>query len=843
MATEQGKGALALYGLPLARAGFEVIWIPRGRKGPSIDKWQQVPTNEKIVERWIADGHGDANVGVRTRHTPAVDIDILDADMAAELQAWCLENIGYAPTRVGREPKVLLVYATDMPFRKRQVSLLPPGADPKTGKQKVEILGDGQQFVAYGIHENTKKPYVWTSKHGLADHEKFDLTEITQEHIDALFDETIRLAKARGWKVLSRTGSTLPVESSLDEDGIASLDDVQLAGTFTVQELSEALSYLDPDAGYDRWLQVGQALHHQFDGGEDGFDLWDKWSERSFEYNPSELRSKWDSFHLERAGKSVTAKSIIHWAKEGRAQVAESEFEAVCAEIEACESVIELTGPLIKKIAKRIDVQTLDTVVDRIKAKGKELGSKLSTATIRKTVKSAMREGKARVLPTWCAHYVYVKQDDRFYHMEKHRSISDRAFNAEHNRRITTNGEEAPNATRFVLDVLEMPVVDAYGYFPGAEPVFERDGLKIVNTYNGTGVPVIPSLPSDEEEQAIERVKTHFKILFPDERERELLISYLAYTVQHLDRRVTWAPLIYGVQGAGKTFFFEMMRVVLGSTNAIPVSARQLQQQFTGWAEGHKIVAFEEIRLKGHSRYDVVESLKPLIANKTVDIRRMHTDTYSIPNVTNYLLFTNHEDAIPIEDADRRYFILYTSLLTKADIEAFNQQNPLYFVRLFSAMENYAGAILGWLMEYPMHPEFKPNGNAPATNSKNLMRESSQDDEFDDLEDLIARKPRWDVSPELLCLKSLIEVVDSRAFSADEDAERPITLPAPNRMKPVLYQLGFSYVGRARPESAGRGGSGSSMQRYWSRNPAAIKREGIQEFVHRVRDEREFSFD
>jgi len=335
---------------------------------------------------------------------------------------------------------------------------------------------------------------------------------------------------------------------------------------------------------------------------------------------------------------------------------------------------------------------------------------------------------------------------------------------------------------------------------------------------------------SEEEEHALALVKAHVAMLFPDQRERELLLSYLAYTVQHLDRRITWAPLIYGGEGAGKTFFFELMRNVLGNSNAMPVSAKQLQQQFTGWAEGNRLVVFEEIRLTGHNRFDVLESLKPLLTNRTVDVRRMHTDTYSVINVTNYLLFTNYEDALPLSNGDRRYFILATSLITKEEIRAFNDANPKYFTRLFSAIDRFPGAILGWLQEMPLHPDFKPNGNAPETASKNVMRESSQDDEFDDLEALIASAPRWDICSDLLSVASLRDFLTDNGFS--EDAGRTASMPPPPRVKPVLRQLGFSYLGRARPGPAGRDGSASPQHRYYSRNPGLIRKKGgLQKFV------------
>lgn len=66
---------------------------------------------------------------------------------------------------------------------------------------------------------------------------------------------------------------------------------------------------------------------------------------------------------------------------------------------------------------------------------------------------------------------------------------------------------------------------------------------------------------------------------------------------------------------------------------------------------------FEEVKFHGHNRYDVVNKLKPYIANNRVEKHGKGKDPGNILNVTNYLMLTNHEDAIPIEEGDRRYFV------------------------------------------------------------------------------------------------------------------------------------------------------------------------------------------
>ncbi len=75
-----------------------------------------------------------------------------------------------------------------------------------------------------------------------------------------------------------------------------------------MHELAELVYVQDPNADYDTWRQVGMAIHHERNGEEDGFLLWDEWSSKGAEYPGTEaLRGKWTTFGRYR-GNSVTAR-------------------------------------------------------------------------------------------------------------------------------------------------------------------------------------------------------------------------------------------------------------------------------------------------------------------------------------------------------------------------------------------------------------------------------------------------------------------------------------------------------------------------------------------------------
>jgi len=87
----------------------------------------------------------------------------------------------------------------------------------------------------------------------------------------------------------------------------------------TPERMAELVSSLDPDVGRDDWIKVGMAIHHETDGSDDGFLLWDSWSATGYKY-PSEeaLRGQWDSFERRKGlgQKQVTMATVIRMAQE-----------------------------------------------------------------------------------------------------------------------------------------------------------------------------------------------------------------------------------------------------------------------------------------------------------------------------------------------------------------------------------------------------------------------------------------------------------------------------------------------------------------------------------------------
>ena len=135
----------------LVKAGYEPL--PCVGKIPALAGWQAITINVDTPASWSDIYPCATNTGIRTRRTPAVDIDVRDPVIADLLESALRSYFpnGQLLVRIGMPPKRLIPFRCETPFKKMAVSF--KSTDGVT--HKVEVLGNGQQFIADGIHPDT----------------------------------------------------------------------------------------------------------------------------------------------------------------------------------------------------------------------------------------------------------------------------------------------------------------------------------------------------------------------------------------------------------------------------------------------------------------------------------------------------------------------------------------------------------------------------------------------------------------------------------------------------------------------------------------------------------------
>lgn len=216
----------------------------------------------------------------------------------------------------------------------------------------------------------------------------------------------------------------------------------------------------------------------------------------------------------------------------------------------------------------------------------------------------------------------------------------------------------------------------------------------------------------------------HVEKMLPDERDRAILLSYMAACVQYQGIKFQWAPVLQGVEGNGKSTMLAVVSEAVGQHYTHWPKADDLASTFNGWVADKVFVAVEELKPKDHAKADdIIDNLHLLIAGgKGTSVQYKGVDQVSMEVCANVMAATNHKTAIrKTRDTGRRFCIFYMAQQSVADLNRAGMGGD-YFQRFYSWFENNDGwALVSELLHtYPIHPEFNPAGaarRAPDTSS------------------------------------------------------------------------------------------------------------------------------
>lgn len=242
-------------------------------------------------------------------------------------------------------------------------------------------------------------------------------------------------------------------------------------------------------------------------------------------------------------------------------------------------------------------------------------------------------------------------------------------------------------------------------YLPGKSEFPDGENGRRYNIWRDSGVEAKPG--------NVAVFLDHMANVVPDETERGYVLDYLAMLVQSPGQKVHYALLIRGGQGTGKSWIGRMMTAIIGAPNVVFPSNDEVLSQWTVWTEGSCLAVIEELMARG--RLDMANRLKPIITEPTLRIEEKKRSIYTIPNHLNLIAFTNHEDALPIENGDRRWLVISSDM---------RPMDEGYYDRLFAFLNGDGPAtVKHYLMQRKV--ALNPKGMAPTTRGKQEMRRRS----------------------------------------------------------------------------------------------------------------------
>lgn len=232
-------------------------------------------------------------------------------------------------------------------------------------------------------------------------------------------------------------------------------------------------------------------------------------------------------------------------------------------------------------------------------------------------------------------------------------------------------------------------VVDDVTYDPGADPGVTVDsrGVSVFNKYRPTSrVP----LAGD--------TQPWFDVLAAlafagGQTVTDRLVDELAWIVQNPGQKMNHGIVLGGAEGVGKDSLLAPIIEAIGQHNVQIVNGEALSSPFQSYLANTKAVVFNEVRMGSWSdRQKMAERLKPILAAppKRLDVNEKNLRPYSIPNIVQAFLQTNHRDGLHIDPGSRRYFCLWAEAVIPEDPEARERWNE-HFSRYWHWLEQEQG--------------------------------------------------------------------------------------------------------------------------------------------------------
>ncbi len=386
-------------------------------------------------------------------------------------------------------------------------------------------------------------------------------------------------------------------------------------------ELRSALATIDPDCGYKDWLDIGMAIHHETDGGSDGFELWDEWSrgDLSAEHkgdkypaqNPAGMFYKWNSF----TGSGITGKTIFKmaytagwsgWKRDDRAAA-------------FCGTDGETVAPPRKKSHWK-------TVCDEY------------VARMNKTHASVLLSGKHRVMRENHNGIEFISRRElELVNSSKYLQIDVN----EYGKPVYVNPikfwAEHPDARTYTHGVIFLPGRDA------PENCF--------NTWTGF------SVQAKENPLLLILIHKHlFEVICDSKPELYIyLLKWIAFGIQYPDQPAGSAVVLRGKKGSGKGTVGHFLRRLWGKHSFHIHNAKHLIGNFNAHLADVCFLFADEAFFSGDRQHEGV--LKSLITEPVTTIERKSVDAIQQPNYLKIFMSTNSEYAVPATADERRFCV------------------------------------------------------------------------------------------------------------------------------------------------------------------------------------------
>jgi hypothetical protein len=250
-------------------------------------------------------------------------------------------------------------------------------------------------------------------------------------------------------------------------------------------------------------------------------------------------------------------------------------------------------------------------------------------------------------------------------------------------------------------------IAERIEFLPGKEEItHDEDACRVLNLWR-------PPVWTETDGPEPKLFFDHLDYLFgADQVVVDHVLNYLAHLVQRPWERIGHALLITSeAKGIGKSTFGNIVRRLVGDQNSRVAQTKDLKSQFDGWLAGKLVIQVEEVYEAGN--WDLANKLKPLITERTVSVNLKYGPQMEIENYARFIMFSNHTAPLTIEEGDRRYFVVNSTVQPRDDT---------YYEELNRFIDTDEGmsAIFSFLRRRDLSG-FNPHRRPPMTKAKEAV--------------------------------------------------------------------------------------------------------------------------
>ena len=285
--------------------------------------------------------------------------------------------------------------------------------------------------------------------------------------------------------------------------------------------------------------------------------------------------------------------------------------------------------------------------------------------------------------------YIYSQDGSGSYYDTNTGTIIRKDVFNDTNLREFPGGKNTPKANFVYQSHENKRIVQGYGWLPlpykrAKELIFEHNGKRYINEWNGFAI--------DPIEGDISLWMELVEFLIRDKAERDILLDWMAFTVQHPDKKINFQILHMGNEGVGKDVMYSPLSIICGEYAEDIDHEKAVNQFEDSWAK-KKFVTIQEIYRPGDKGFlNAIKIMAASTSTGMIRLNRKYLPQILQPNVVSFVAMSNHEDCMALTASARRYFVIKSFFQPKKDF------NYDYLADKWMREENGASKIFQFLL-------------------------------------------------------------------------------------------------------------------------------------------------